>query len=335
MKIAGVDYSQFDLWSYANNPSNLYYARRIQFTEGPSHGVRAIEVKTAAGMRMLISEERCLDILELSYQEQNIGYSTVNGILANAHSDISDAQGFSRYWSGGFMNTCGLMNTGPANTWEGISYPLHGKIGTMPANQVSIRCENNNFVIQGIVQETYVGKVNLALHRTITIPCDGSSFRVQDGVVNNTSHSENILFAYHINYGFPFLNQGVILKMPKSQVIPRTKYASENESKKLEITKPIPQEEEQCFFWMPEEEEASICVENPCLGLSSTLRYNSKKLPILVEWKCMCAENYALGMNPSTSKLQGRSTELENNYQNIIPPFGFLDYDFEIELNQL
>ncbi len=335
MFIANRNYSREDLLRRSNNLSSLYGARRITFGEGKAAGLRAVDIKTAGGLHMLLNRDRCLDLMELSYKGINLGYLTDNGINSNTILNVDANQDFASYWIGGMMTTCGLRNTGNSCELDGEIFPKHGVIGISPADQVNIEANEEFITVTGVMRECTVGKYHLELFRTIKIPSDGARVHIRDRIRNNTPRDEILFFMYHINFGFPFLDEGLELNIPKGKIIPRNPCSADFIDERLSITLPEDNMPDHCFFHLLKERDVRVDLKNKNLGIKASISYNGETLPFLVQWKSMCSGNYVLGIEPGTSMIRGRKAELEDGYNRTIKAFGEAEFETEIEISDL
>ncbi|MDD4076213.1 MAG: aldose 1-epimerase family protein [Eubacteriales bacterium] len=334
MHIFNTEYSHADVMRRSNNVSSLYYARRVLFTEGSAENTRAIEIKTAGGLHLLLNCSRCLDILELNYKGVNMGYLTNNGVNANSHQpNVNPAQDFNNYWIGGMLTTGGLRSIGEVRELDGEVFPKHGYIGTIPADQTSITVDDEKITVSGVVRQTALRSYTLELHRTITIPVDGATVHIHDSVVNNTLHDEPLFLLYHINFGFPFLDKGLALEIPEAQIekiVPANAFSEEKLAQRLTITDPQDNVPATVYGYLTKGGMMRVEMKNRRLGMRAFVRYNADALPVLNEWNSMLSENYVLGIEPATSLLRGRETELKEKACPIIKPYDALSFDVEI-----
>jgi len=331
MKISNKTYTREDLLR-RNNLDALFGVRKVEMVDGRGAGHKLIEVKTTAGLRLTLSESRCLDIAELEYRGVNLGYLSKNGITQTP-SINPDTNSFRKYWFGGFLSTCGVRNTGAFSEINGEFFPFHGHIGMTPAENVNINVSENEIVIVGKMRETALFGHSLETERKITIPSDGAKVTVKDTVYNLTPEAETILLLYHINFGFPFLSEDLVAEYPIGEVRGRDDYDQERIGEHTKITPPIDGEPEVVFFHTPAEKDVTVKLSNPALGISAKVSYDREQLPVLGQWKCMMSGDYALGIEPSTSIIRGRKKELENGYDVKVPPFGKLEFGFTVEFD--
>ncbi|MCL2579234.1 MAG: aldose 1-epimerase family protein [Oscillospiraceae bacterium] len=337
MNIYGRQYSREELLRHCNTDS-LYTARRIELADGRGRGSRMVEVKTAGGLRALLAEDKCLDIVALEYKGVNLGFLSKNGIV-NTPVSNPEVNSFVKYWPGGFLSTCGLRNTGPSCEIDGEFFPLHGHIGLTPAESVNTMnvCIDgeDTLIITGNMRESALFGHCLEMERRIVIPAGGECVTVYDTVHNLSPHPEPVLMLYHINFGFPFLSEGLVLDFPEGKVRGRTGFAEQRISEHKKTTAPIDGEPEVVFFHTPSERSVKVVLKNERLGLQAQVRYDSERLPVLAQWKSMRAGDYALGIEPGTSFIRGRKEELENGYDIALPAFGQMQFGFTVELSEI
>jgi len=330
MLLYGKEYTKNDIMRRAGNLDSLWGARRMTLEDGMAGGMQVIEVWNAAGLRLLLSAERCMDILELSYRGYNVGYLAKNGAVSNVYAH-PNTDLFFRYWSGGMLSTCGLRNTGVSNTCDGEFFPLHGHIGITPAYNVGVSVDDTDCItITGAVREADMFGHCLVLNRTIKIPVNSTAISIRDEISNNTPKDEPVFLLYHINFGFPFLDEGVKVVYPEGDVRGATPNAVEAIDRHREITVPIDNEPEQCFFHTPSSKDAQVSLYNESLGFKATVKFNAEKLPVLTEWKSMRSGDYGLGFEPGTCYLGGRNRELSSGYDCCVKAYDTSVYGFEL-----
>lgn len=316
----------------------LYSVRRLQLTEGSGAGMRLVEVCTAAGMRAVFCENRALDLYELHFQGTNIGFLSKNNLINDRVRPINGL--FTGTWPGGMLATCGLRNTGPDCAVDDEYHPMHGLIAGVPAEQLAIKADPEQGIVEisGQMRESALFGHNLLLQRKITIPIFGSTVFWHDTVINQAAEAEPLFLLYHFNFGYPFLSPDLQLHFPPGQVIARTPEAEKGLTEYDQISEPIDGYAEQVFFHrqLPgSDAEATVRLVRSDLRLAAALTWSRSELPWLVQWKSMKSGDYALGIEPGTSQLRGRATELAEGYDQTIKPFEKWQYHLRLELETL
>jgi len=309
------------------NPDAVYGTRRVTVAQGRGVGQKLIELKTMGGLRATFMEDKCLDILDLEYKGVNMAFLSKNGLTA---LDFPETDSFLQYWQGGFLGTCGIRNSGPNCEIDGEFFPFHGRIGQTPVEQVNICEKDGNIIITGTARETKLFGYRLEMERTITVPIDGAKITVNDQVRNLTCDPEFIFLLYHINFGYPFLDEGLKYELPPGKLSGRTPAAEAALDTLPNFTAPQDGVDEYVFFCMTEEEEPKVRITNPKLQISAEVQYKREQLPVLSTWKCMRSGDYALGVEPCTHFIRGRAEEIKNGYDVKVPAFGSLDFGFSV-----
>jgi hypothetical protein len=94
-----------------------------------------------------------------------------------------------------------------------------------------------------------------------------------------------------------------------------------------EISDPVVCEEECCYFL--ELNKPEISLENQKNGKRFTIYYSKDTLPSFVEWKSMASGDYALGLEPCTTKLD------DYFEYRTIKPDGKIKFSLSISVNEL
>lgn len=338
MKYKSIDEKTTGDMKLTGSADQLYSVRRLQLIDGPGAGTRLIEVITAGGLRALFCESRALDLYELHYRGNNIGFASKNGLSSGRVLPLSGD--FTSAWPGGLLATCGLRNTGPDCTINGEYHPMHGHIAGKAAEDISIHKDTaaGLITISGRMRESALFGHNLVMERTITIDACGAQINWQDRIINLAAEPEPVLLLYHFNFGYPFLSPALQLTFPPGEVIPRTKVAQEGLANFDQMQQPEDGYAEQVFFHYPlqADEKAvenivQVKLYNPELDITARLSYDAIHLPVLSQWKSMKTGDYALGIEPGTSCLRGREEELAHDYQFVLP--GYSSWQIPITLS--
>ena len=326
--------------------SQIAGIRPVEMTQGKAKGTSAFEVYNAAGLSFTALQDKCLDIFDLKYRGVNIGFATKNGLAANTHFNALGDE-FLYYWSAGMMYTCGLANTGPACEDGGLYRTEHGRVGCIPAGNVSAQAgfdgEDYRMEISGEMRESMVYGSNLSLQRRISTTMDSREVTVRDCITNLEPEDEEFMLLYHMNFGYPLVDEGACIVKPAGSIAPRTPDAEKGVATCFDITAPVDGSDEECFFHgqTPDDEGyAYVGIVNRALGLGAYLKYSLEPLPVLVQWKSPRSHDYCIGLEPSNAYIMGRAAERENGtlpviggYQSVETSLaiGILDGEEEID----
>ena len=75
-------------------------------------------------------------------------------------------------------------------------------------------------------------------------------------------------------------------------------------------------------------------LHNEKLGLAAVIRYDKSVFPLLCEWKCMRAGEYALGLEPTTSGVVSRAETRENGMLTYLEPGQTREFNVSLELTE-
>ncbi|MGN1078479.1 MAG: aldose 1-epimerase family protein [Candidatus Gallimonas sp.] len=271
-----------------SNPEQLCSVREARFSGGREDGERVLLVENGR-LSFTVLADRALDIYDLRYRGENISFLSKNG-LCGFRGD------FDSVFPGGFLYTCGLDRVG------GGALPVHGKLHNLPARISSVRCDGRGISIGGTVRQSALFGGNLVMNRTISCEYASGKLTVVSEIVNEGAREDGYCLLFHMNLGYPFLDEGASVETPVRATEPRTERAARNRKDCFVLSAPK-EEEEQVFYHTLDRGE--VRVTDGQRRRRITFSYDERALPYLIEWKSMVAGDYALGIEPSTTRLDG------------------------------
>jgi len=313
--------SKKDFLRYTGQLSQIAGITRFTYADGMARGIPAVQVRNGSGLAFTVLEGRNMDLYNLEYKGINLAFFYKNGLTApervsNNHNEFLGQS------SGGMMYTSGLQNSGPANEAEGLYQPLHGRIGAKGAENISTKSyfddsDNYCFEISGKTREARLFNHNLTLERTLSTEMNANSLKIIDIIENETCRDTFYSILYHINFGYPFLDEGTEIVVSDQTIsTARTEWSKKYFDERFHMTKPIDNFAEHLYYHDLPANEQNLCsalIINNKLNLAVEITYDKASLPCLVEWKSMGSGDYALGILPSSTILRGRHDELEAN----------------------
>ena len=265
--------------------------RRYTLSEGREKGLDVLDCDNGK-IRFLLNVSKACDIMQLYHEGQNMSFVSKNGFTKR---EIP----FLNRFEGGMLYTCGLDSVGGR---EG--YDLHGTFHNTPAEIVRVECNENGIVVEAIIRDTALFGKNLVMKRKISTAVLGNSVTLEDTLINEGYKAEEYCLLYHINVGYPMLDDGAKIVANVDSYTPRTEWARQNEATMYEMSVAIPNQEETCYFLKMRKPE--IALVNEKAGREFTVSYSGDTLPCFVEWKSMASGDYALGLEPCTTELDDK-----------------------------
>lgn len=306
------------------------------FNDGPARGVRAFDLKNGKNIQMTILADRGLDISHLSYKGINMSFSSKVGIRSPHLYTENGSRGFLRQFNAGMLTTCGITYAGAAGDDNGRELGLHGPYSNLPAEQICAEMIGHDddilINVRGLIRESCVFSENMLLQRSLILETEKDIVRIHDNVENQGFSKEPVMLVYHINFGYPMLDSGSMIYSSAGLVTPRDGAASKGMSKFDLMEVPGIERPEECFFHtdLPDN-DAFVMLNNDKLKLAAIIRFDGKVFPLLCEWKCMRAGDYALGLEPTTSGVANRSIARENGTLTYLEPGDSREYGITLE----
>lgn len=316
------DYKSFDL-SKVGDISQIAGLRRYEFSEGKAKGVEAVEVHTGSGLELTVLPGRGMDIAWISYRGVPLSYMSKTGVVSPAYYESGGMNWLHSFFAGG-LTTCGLLNVGGP---EEVNHPvignrvygLHGRISNAGAEQVSLFEDFDNgeykMKVSGVVKEGILHGESLTLRREIETALGKSEFTIRDTVTNRGATPQDIMLLYHINMGYPLLDEGAKLVCNAKAVIPQSDEAAAEIDEAFRFGNPVQDIAERCYSIdiIPDKDGiVSAKFINEKLDLGVELSYKKEQLPYLNEWKMLSTKEYVVGVEPCTALPQGYAKAKDN-----------------------
>lgn len=333
-----ADLNREQMLRYTGQISQVAGVTRFEYAEGMAKGLPAVRVKNGSGLAFTVLEGRNMDLYDLEYKGINLAFLYKNSLMSSERVTHVSRE-FLGQSVGGMLYTSGLQNSGPENEAEGLFHPLHGRIGAMAADvQMTMAGfdEQGNYqiVLQGKTRESRLFKHNLTLQRTLRTGLNDNCIKIMDRIENETCRDTRYSILYHINFGYPFLDEGTrIIVSERTTTTARTAASQHYFNQRFIMSAPVDNFEEHLYYLDVPADRDGLChalIVNDKLSLAVEIVYSKATLPYLVEWKSMSSGDYALGVMPSSSLLRGRSEELDQNGLVAIPGFGALENQVDL-----
>jgi Domain of unknown function (DUF4432) len=317
--------------------------RLVTFGDGAERGVRVLEFHTGTGFRFEVIVDRAMDIGRCELGGVPLAWQSPTGIVGPWFYE-PDSLGWLRGFFGGMLTTCGaehalFMATDTAEQYhypakETETYGLHGRISYQPARLTGYgeRWDGDTCTLwaEGEVRQAAVFGEQMLVHRHIEARVGESRLKIHDSVWNTGWNPQPHMFLYHVNIGFPIVDDGSEILVPASAVTPRGDYSADG-YRTLEAPKPAYVERVFEHELVNESNgDVPVAIVNRDLGVGAYEVFNRIQMPRHVVWRMLGEGHYVVGIEPSTNRPAGRLAARERGELIILQPGERREYDLEL-----
>jgi len=351
VKLFGKEYSKRELLRRIGDLSQVGGVRLIELADGKERGVRAAEFRTGTGFNFTVLIDRGLDIAWAEYKGLSLCWHSPTGKVAPQYFE-PEGYGWLRSFYGGLVVTCGLTYMGapgddpeypiktsgaPCAELNKVHLGLHGRISNTPAMNVWVdgKWDGDEYTmwVQGKVREATVFGECLELERRIEAKLGERKLVIKDVVTNIGWIPSPLMLLYHVNLGFPLVDEGAKLLVNAKSVTPRDEEARKGIKEYTTFTGPKEGFKEQVFLIDVRPDSFGYCnvaLVNEELSLGVYLKYRKSELPYLTEWRMLGEGVYVVGIEPGNAFVKGRAKEREEGRLQIIGPRESKNFTLEI-----
>lgn len=302
--------------------SQVAGVRLLASEDGPSRGVRLLEFRTGTGLTFEIGVDRGFDVGRADYRGASLGWMPPTLMPGPWYFEDQAKFGWLRAGLGGFNNTCGYIHIGnpeeasvahynfPARPTD--RYGVHDRAALLPAEIVSFggRWEDGRYLLEAVgrITQAQTYGENLVVTRTYRSELGASWFTMEDVVENAGFLPTEHMLLYHINAGYPFVDEGSELIAPVAGP-PRVLFGDADPNERTSWSRFIaPQRNwvQQTFEhrMTPDADGmVEVAIHNPRLlgGIALGVSYDGRAMPNYIEWRMMGEGQYAVGIEPCTN----------------------------------
>ena len=293
--------------------------RHGRFVGGRADGVEIVQIDTGAVV-VHVLPSRGMGIWGLESGGLHYGWmSPVDGPVHPSLVPIHDPSGLG--WLEGFdelLVRCGLESNGaPEHDANGrLVYPLHGRIGNLPADALEIEFDevSGRLELIGQVKESRLFFSNFRLTSRIRVNAGSPDVEILDEVTNESSTDKSMQLLYNINVGAPLLEEGAKLHMPVDEIAPRDDHAGSEIDRWDEYDGPESGYSERVYFARlrgNEMQQSTVMLTNQTASQGLGVTFGIRNLDRFIIWKNTgdLADGYVTGLEPATNFPNTRSYE--------------------------
>ncbi|GKH31914.1 aldose 1-epimerase family protein [Muricomes sp. OA1] len=304
---------------YIGHDSQVYGIEEHRLVGGKGDGMRLLEINNGKGVELTVVLDRCADISRLRYKGVNLSYFSPCGYVAPAYYDAAGAN-WLKSFTAGYLTTCGLQAVGSPCTDEGEELPLHGSIANIPAEQVYWLEEEGDLVVYATIRDEGIFAPKLRMSREIRVSLRSNEFSIQDTIENTGDTRQPFEILYHMNMGYPMLDEDSILEIPSAEVLPRDEHAAEDIGNWMHMMKPEAGYVERCYYHKFPDRNGKAGIYQPKLGKGLEITFDAEELDGFVEWKMMGVRDYVLGLECGNCYPDGRDVMRQTGMLKFLEP---------------
>lgn len=303
---------------YIGHDTQIYGIEEHRLIGGKGDGMRLLLINNGKGVDLTISLDRAGDISRLRYKGINMSYLSPCGYVAPAYYDKRENHWLDSF-TAGFLTTCGLQAVGNPCVDEGEELPLHGSISNIPVEQVYWTEEEKELVVHMAIKDEVIFGRKLRLEREIHVSLENNEFKICDTICNTGDTLQPLEILYHMNMGYPLLDEDSIVNIPSVEVIPRNEHAAEDIENWMQMIKPQIGYEERCYYHKFQK-NGKASIFQPKLEQGLEITFDAEELDGFVEWKMMGVRDYVLGLECGNCYPDGRDVMRKTGMLKFLKP---------------
>lgn len=333
-------WTRTELLNQLGDLSQLAGVKLGEWSDGSERGLRVADFRSGSGLAFTVLCDRGMDIGPASYKGLPLAWVSPTGFSHPMYYD-PQATNWLRTFGGGLLTGCGLTSVGSPGKDEGKSLGLHGRLSHLPVQRLGVdevwQDDDCYFTVAGEMRQARVFGENLRLKRRITVRLGSNTIAIHDVVENLGTTTIPLMLLYHINLGFPLLDESTELVSKPHPIEPRDAIAEPGLTEWMHFQPPTPDYQEQVYYHdLPADENGWACLAllNRARHLELGVRFQKTTLPNLVEWKMMGQGTYVLGLEPANCHVTGRSQERARGTLQFLQAGEKSEFRVEITVNE-
>src|SRR5690606_14305006 len=330
-----------------SNPAQVGGIETAVLDNGAGRGTRIAWVNTGAGLRYKVVFDRGLDIADAQYNAHSLAWISDVGVTApvqRPYRGIEWLHGF----GGGLLTTCGLDHVGGPEADATGDRGLHSQYSGIPATVASVirpdaAAGRLDMPLTGIIKQSQPLVTQLTLRRTISSRLGEAVIHIDDEVVNTGTTPAPHMLLYHMNLGWPLVDEGVDIcwqgpwvSREGNEKAKMFKEGAPYKKGKPPLDDHIGSGEEAAFIDIAEGING-ICycgIHNPRLGIALAIEFKKSQLPWMTNWQHWGPGEYVVGLEPGTHPPIGQTRARQNGSLIMLQPNERRQYGITVRIHQ-
>lgn len=339
-----------ELAERSGDPRILGSVRLVELADGPSRGVRVLEFRTGSGLTFEVLVDRGMDIGAAEFAGRAFGWRSSTDVRHPALHSEADEDGYSWLRSfNGLLLTGGLDHTLLPERTAGdhYAYPprptrfhgLHGRVANTPARLIGYGedwSSDERCVLwcEGEVAQAAVFGENLRLRRRICAELGGSTVTLTDVVTNAGYERTPHMQLYHVNFGWPFIDEGTWILMPVAATRWHTDAVVEQGFPRDRVTAPQREFREQTYEHVVATHagRSEALLVNERMEIAVRLDWDAEAMPCTLQWLNLKAGIYGVAIEPSTHHVEGFAAAVQDGTMTWLEHGEVRRYELRVEV---
>jgi hypothetical protein len=241
------------------------------------------------------------------------------------------------------LTGCGLLNVGGPCEAGGDTHGLHGRLSHIPASEVNTQAKwldekTYELTVSGKVIHSRVFGENLCVTRKISVIAGCNTINIEDSIENCGFTEQPFMMLYHMNFGWPLVNENSFITPTGHGVTPQGEVAAAGLDKWDKMQLPTAGFAEQVFYHdIPADENgmAHIRLTNPDEKVRLTVSCSKAQLPYFAEWKQMGMGEYVLGLEPANCVPENQNSNRDKGILKTIAPGEIITQKVAVTMEKL
>jgi len=317
--------------AYIGHDTQYFGVEEHRLVGGKGDGMRLYEINNGKGLELVVSPDRCGDITRLKFKGINLSYMSPCGYVAPAYYDCN-GENWLKSFTAGFLTTCGFENVGKICEEDGERFPLHGSIANQPCERAYWTEDDEYLTVHTLTKDETIFARKFRLERQIKVSKKENEFEIHDKITNSGDTVEPMLILYHINMGYPLLDEDSVITIPAKKVVPRDDHAAVDVENWMNMQKPTPGYQEKCYYHQFGDRKGIADIYQPKLNTGLTISFDAELLDGFVEWKMMGVRDYVLGLECGNCYPDGRKAMRESGMLKVLEPGESKEYCVKVRV---
>ena len=187
-------------------------------------------------------------------------------------------------------------------------------------------------MVHMVLKDEVIFGRKLRMEREIRVSTSENTFEIYDVIKNTGDRVEPVEILYHMNMGYPLLDENSVVRIPSVEVKPRDDHAAEDIENWMHMEKPTVGYQERCYYHKFSGSEGQASIYQPKLGMGLTISFDTEKLDGFVEWKMMGVRDYVLGLECGNCYPDGRDVMRRTGMLKVLSPGEKKEYRVKVSM---